>query len=145
MALLLVGFDGSPSARRALDHAAARAKANGDEILLVTVVPAAARESGLHRMLPAGLEMPPPLARTFEEGAASRLGEVVEELTKAGVKAHAEVVGGDAGAAVLALAASKGADEIIIGHKAYEGPHLRLGHNAEAILRGATVPVTVVP
>lgn len=145
MARLLVGYDGSPSAQRAFEHAVARAQAGGDEILLATIIPPSVRQSTINHMMPATLQLPDQVVRTFEENAALRLEEMAAEMAKLGIKIATEVRPGEAGVGILALADAEKATEIIIGHKAFEGPHLRLGHNAETILRGAKVPVTVVP
>lgn len=144
MARVLVGFDGSPAAHRALDHAARRAAATGDELLVATIIPAAVRESTLGDMMPAGIGVPREMSRTFHENAQLRLDEVVRELKATGAKVRTEVRMGDAAAEILRLAEESKATEIVIGHKAFEGPHLLLGANAEGILRAAKVPVTVV-
>lgn len=144
MARVLVGFDGSPAARRALDHAARRAVAAGDELVVATVIPASVRESTLGDMMPAGLGIPRGMSRTFHENAQLRLDELARELQATGAKVRTEVRMGEAAAEILRLAEESRATEIVIGHKAFEGPHLHLGSNAEGILRNAKVPVTVV-
>lgn len=145
MARILVGFDGSPPSRRALLHAVRRSGAGGDEIVILTVVPAAVRNSSLSAMMPAGIELPRSMSHTFEETARLRLNEVVDELARAGVKVRGEVLAGEAAPTLLGFAQQLGAQEIVIGHKSFEGPQFTLGPNADKVLRGATVPVTVVP
>lgn len=140
---ILVGFDGSPASRRALDHAVARAGQDG-ELHLVTIVPSSVRNSKLASMMPAGIELPPNLSQTFEETARRRLDEVLAELAKSGRKAHGHVRAGDSAKTLLALAQELGAHEIVIGHKSYEDGQA-LGPNANEIVRHANVPVTVVP
>lgn len=144
MAVIVVGFDGSPPARRALEHAAARSTEE-DEIVLVSVIPSAVRERSFAAMMPAGIELPPALDGTFEKRARDRLDELVAEHAKRGVKIRGEVRTGEPAATLLALAGELKAAAIVIGHKAFESKHLTLGHNADAILRGAQIPVTVVP
>lgn len=145
MARILVGFDGSPPSRRALQHAVTRSGAANDEMVILTVVPSSVRKSSLSAMMPAGIELPRSMNHTFEETARMRLDEVVVELGRQGVKVRGEVRAGEAAATLLALAAELGAEEIVIGHKSFEGPNFTLGPNADKILRGAKVPVTVVP
>jgi len=140
---ILVGFDGSPPARRALDHATRRAIASGDEIVIATIIPPQVKGSTLAGL--SGLDLPPIFSRTFEENARLRLDEIAADLKRAGAKVRTEVRTGSTPTTVLALADELEVGEIIIGHKAFEGPHLTLGHNADEILRGAKVPVTVVP
>lgn len=146
MARILVGFDGSPPSRRALQHAARRAAGASEvEIVLLTVVPASVRKSSLSAMMPAGIELPRSMSQTFEETARMRLDEVVAELGRQGVKVRGDVRAGDAAQTLLAFADELRADEIVIGHKSFEGPRFTLGPNADEILRHAKVPVTVVP
>lgn len=142
---ILVGFDGSPPSRRALAHAVARAAAAKDELLVLSVIPPAVRGSSLQRMMPAGIELPSSMSGTFEDSARSRVDEVVAEAKAAGVSAKGDVRAGEAAKALLAAAIEWGADEIVIGHKSYGGPEFTLGPNADAVVRGARVPVTVVP
>lgn len=145
MARLLVGFDGSPPSRRALDHAVRRAAATRDDLVLLNVLPPVAERSGLAGMMPAGIELPGPLGGTFLDRARARMDEVVQETARQGVATTGVVRLGDPASTLLALADETKASEIVIGHKSYEGPDHTLGPNADAILRGAKVPVTVVP
>lgn len=140
---ILVGFDGSPPSRRALDHAAARVGVDG-ELHLVTIVPMSVRNSTLASMMPAGVELPPHLSLTFEETARRRLDEVLAQLAKSGHKAHGHVRAGESALMLLEMAKEIEAHEIVIGHKSYESG-AALGPNANEIVRQAHVPVTVVP
>jgi len=141
---ILVGFDGSAPSRRALDHAVSRALAD-DEIVVVTVIPAAVRERTFAGMMPAGIELPPSMGGTFEERARARLDEIVAQNASRGVKLRGVVRLGEPAGELLALADEIQAGLIVVGHKAFEGKQLTLGHHADAIVRGARVPVTVVP
>lgn len=141
---VLVGYDGSSPARRALEHALKRASAAKDELLVLTVIPPAVRGSSLARMMPAGVELPREMSGTFEETARRRLDDVVTEAKKRGVSAKAEVRAGEAADEIIAAAKAFGAEEIVIGHKSFEGPEFKLGPNAALVVRDAGVPVTVV-
>lgn len=145
MARLLVGFDGSPPSRRALDYALRRAELTKADLVLLNVLPPQVRDSSLAGMMPAGIELPPALSGTFLDRARERLDETVREAHKRGVQATGLVVLGETAPALLAAVDEVKATEIVIGHKSYEGPDHTLGPNADAILRGAKVPVTVVP
>ena len=144
MTRLLVGFDGSEASRRAIAHAAKRARESGSEVVLLSVVPASVAKSSLSGMMPAGLELPPPLARTFEENARLRLDEAVAELAHAGVKASGELRVGEAAATIIATAAELGVDEVVIGHKSFETGKTPLGAIAQVLVRDLPATVTVV-
>ena len=144
MGILLVGFDGSEPSRRALEHAVRRAKLAGDEVVLLNVIPPSVAKSSLSAMMPAGIELPPPLARTFEENARDRLQDVVRAYAEQGVKLRAEVRAGEAVQALVDAAHELRADEVVIGHKSYEKGELKLGPIAEGLVRHLPATVTVV-
>lgn len=144
MALLVVGYDGSPPARRALEHVASRVTKD-DEVVVISVIPPTVRGRSFSAMMPAGMQLPPEMDATFEQRAKDRLDEIVAQLGQRGVRVRGEVLAGEPATAILARASELQAAGIVIGHKAFEGTHLTLGHNADAILRGAKIPVTVVP
>ncbi|HUR69510.1 MAG TPA: universal stress protein [Candidatus Thermoplasmatota archaeon] len=145
MGLVLVGFDGSPSSRRATELAARRSRAHGDELALVTVVPRQVIDSSLADLMPAGFQLPPELSRTFHENARTRLEEVAAALRQGGAKVQTHVRAGDAGATLLQMSEELHAAELVIGQKAFEDPRQPMGRNAALVLRGAKVPVTIVP
>ncbi len=145
MARLLVGYDGSPPARRAFERALARATGMGDEMIVVSVIPPTVSKSSLARMMPAGVELPETMAGTFEDHTRQRLAEVIAEARKAGAKAEGEVRKGSPVEAILAAARDHKATEILLGVKSYEGPEADVGPNASQIAQLANVPVTLVP
>lgn len=144
MGRLLVAFDGSEPSRRALHHAIKRAKLSGDEIVLLTVIPSSVAKSSLSGMMPVGIELPPPLSRTFAQNALLRLEETVKESAQSGVKMHSEVREGEAGRVIVTAASELAVDEVIIGHKSYEGEDTKLGPIAERLVRLLPATVTVV-
>lgn len=144
MGRVLVGYDGSPPSKRALDHAVRRALVTKDEVLLLTVLPPSIRESSLAAMMPAGIELPPEMSGTFVENAQRRLVEVAQEAAGQGVAVKAAVLLGEPAETILHAALEMKADEIVIGHKSYE-KQATLGPNAMAIVMRSAVPVTTVP
>lgn len=142
---ILVGIDGSPPSRRALDHAASRARERGAELVLLTVIPREVQNSSLASMLPAGITLPPELARTFEQQARLRLDELAAEMKALGVNARTMVRAGPTVEEFVRVSAELGATEIVIGHKSYEPGHVEVGPNASAIAERANVRVTLVP
>lgn len=144
MGIVLVGFDGSDPSRRALDHAVRRARLAGDEVVLLNVIPPSVAKSSLSGMMPAGIELPPQLSRTFEENAWERLHDVVRQYAEPGVKLRAEVRVGEAVQALVDAARELGAGEVVIGHKSYETHEMKLGPIAEGLVRRMPATVTVV-
>lgn len=142
---LLVGYDGSPHARRAVDAALARLKGKAGNLRVVSVIPETVRNSSLANMMPAGLELPDPLNGTFEDHTRARLDEVLALAKAAGVQADSEVRVGAAVDGILAAAKEFHADEILLGVKSYEGPERDIGPNAAEIARRAKIPVVLVP
>ncbi|HVM45131.1 MAG TPA: universal stress protein [Candidatus Thermoplasmatota archaeon] len=143
MSVILVGIDGSPPSRRALDHATRLAREKGHELFLLTVVPEQVKNSSLSSMMPAGLALPPALSQTFEQTAQLRLDEIAAQLAAIGVKARTDVRAGDAARQLLRAADESGASEIVIGQKSY-ADKTHLGPNARAIRDGAKVPVAMI-
>lgn len=145
MARLLVGFDGSPPSRRAMEHALRRAAQTKDEVFLLNVLPPSAQRSGLSTMMPAGVELPASMSGTFLDTARRRMQDIINETSKEGASVTGLVRLGETATTLLLVAEEIHAAEIVIGHKSFEGDAFTLGPNADAIVRGAKVPVTVVP
>lgn len=142
---LLVGYDGSPPSQRALDVAAQRAIQHGHELILLTVVPQQLAKTTMSDLLPGGLTMPGPLSKPFPETARSRLDALAEQLQRMGASVRVEVRAGATANEFLAVAEEMQVHEIVIGQRSFEGPGAQPGVYAEAITRGAKVPVTLVP
>ena len=144
MARILVGYDGSPPARRALEFAIRHAQAAKDEVVVLNVVPANAERSGFAGLMPAAIELPKELGGTFADRARKRMEEVLAELAKGGATAKGLVKMGEPAPTLLLVATEIQADHIVIGHRSYESG-VALGPNASLVVSKATVPVTVVP
>jgi nucleotide-binding universal stress UspA family protein len=141
MARVLVGYDGSDPSKRALAWALARLKPE-DEIVLLTVLPKSVATSSLSKMMPAGLELPPTLAKSFEENARERLDEVARQHP--GVKMKADVRKGDPAQAFMDAVRDFSAQEVVIGHKSFESEDIELGPVAQRLVDALGATVTVV-
>jgi nucleotide-binding universal stress UspA family protein len=132
---VLIGYDGSPESRKALDLAVDLAKAGGGTIVVqhvITIGPEAFETGALN----------------FPEiqAAADRLlEEAVERARTGGVAATKVLSTGDATRAILKEAEARGADLIVVGSLG-RGRMARLlvGSVADKLVRMATVPVLVV-
>jgi nucleotide-binding universal stress UspA family protein len=132
---ILVGFDGSPESRRALDLAVDLAKAGGANVFVqhvITVAPEAFESGALNYA-----EIQASADRTLEEA--------VERARAAGVTATKILSTGDAARMLLAEAEGRGADLLIVGSLG-RGRMARLlvGSVADKLVRMANVPVLVV-
>lgn len=144
MGRFLVGFDGSPPSRRALEHALRQAALTKDEVVLLNVLPPTVKESSLARMMPAGIELPPQMSGTFLEHARDRLDETVQEAGRGGLSVSGVVALGEPAGALLQTAEELKATHLVIGRKSYD-ENATLGPNAAQVVMHATVPVTLVP
>ena len=138
----VVGFDGSPQARRAIDHAAARAKASGAALHLVYVI----------EWSPYSFHTPDELAERHKrreeelERANDVVQPVVDGLAKDGLSVSSEVRHGNAGELLCEIAKDKTAAQIVIGRTGESSFAQRLlGGLAVTLAQVAPVPVTIVP
>jgi nucleotide-binding universal stress UspA family protein len=136
---VLVPTDGSPTARRAIDQAAARAVADGAKLVLMTVtadVPTA--RTGLDEEA---------IAAQLREGAESLLEEERTRITSEGVRIETAIrQGGDVAREILAEADDQQADLIMMGTHGRSGlRRFLIGSVTERVLRRARRPVLVVP
>ncbi|WP_432491509.1 universal stress protein [Kineococcus auxinigenes] len=138
---VVVGFDGSPLAARALEVAAAEAERLGEGLRVVHAV---------HLQLDPSLAVDPGLCEQLREDAVQRAREVVRVAVQEVVAAHPvpveQVVPADAFASDALLDAARGARLLVVGSRGH-GAFLRalLGSTSHAVLQSAEVPVLVVP
>jgi universal stress protein A len=134
MASIVVGFDGSEQARRALERAATLAA--GGDITVVTAVP----------FSPIATKGPSPIVDPREEEERVQLlGDAQASLAQHGLQAHAVEVHGDAATAIVNTAKDANADMIVIGKHGRHGALARLlGSTAEHVVRDAPCDVLVV-
>ena len=132
---ILVGYDGSPESRKALDVAVDLAKAGGSAVVVqhvITVAPDAFETGALNY-------------GEIQASAERLLQEAVERALAAGVTAAKVLSTGDAAAMLLKESEAQGADLLIVGSLG-RGRMARLlvGSVADKLVRTARVPVLVV-
>jgi nucleotide-binding universal stress UspA family protein len=132
---LVVGYDGSESARAAASWAAASLPAGGRLVLVYA-------SRGLHAP-------PSPLTSAQERERIGRayLDELALESEDAllDVAAHAEVSDEDPVHALIEAARRHGAGAIVVGCKHHSRLHKAIGTVTSELLMRSPVPITVVP
>lgn len=127
----LVGYDGSPDSRRALQWASELARATGAEILLAQVV-------SVVGMAEAGVMV--------TEGDEAVLKAAAAELVAADVPCSTVSVVGDPRRAIEDLADRHGADLVVVGPRGAGGlAKLVLGTTAAYLAEHADAPVAIIP
>lgn len=127
----LVGYDGSPDSRRALQWASELARATGAEILLAQVV-------SVVGMAEAGVAV--------TEGDEAVLRGAADELVADDVPCSTVSVVGDPRRAIEDLADRHGADLIVVGPRGAGGlAKLVLGTTAAYLAEHADAPVAIIP
>lgn len=141
----LVGYDGSPPSKRALDWAVRHAKATGGRVVLATAVPASLKDSFFTTMLLPTLDLGKIVPTgTFEANAKARLDEAAK-ATGLGERVETRVVQGEAWSALVALAREVRPEALVVGEKSYEKlEEFHLGAIAERVVRHAPCSVVVV-
>jgi universal stress protein A len=136
---ILVPFDFSDGARRALAHAVASARAFNARLTLLHVVHLPYLGTGFGPGEGLALE-----ARLVEE-MSSQLGVIADEVRAQGVAANAVVRVGHPSSEVVEAARRDDIDFIVMGTHGRTGlMHVLLGSVAERVVRHAPCPVTVV-
>ncbi len=108
MKTILVGYDESEPAKRALDRAAELAVALDAEVIVTSVAPALVGASAARGIGPIDPADPPELHREELEHAAGVLG-------KRGIRAEYSLALGDPAGEILDLAESRNVDLIVVG------------------------------
>ncbi|NKE35103.1 universal stress protein [Natronococcus sp. JC468] len=134
---VLVAYDGSAPARKAVEYAF---DAHADEeIVLLRVVEAAdgSTEAGINLLQEA--------LRDREEKAANELADATAEIDTEDIEFRTETAVGKPEREVVSFAEEHDVDHIVIGSHGREGvSRVLLGSVAERIARRAPVPVTIV-
>lgn len=145
MKRLLVAYDGSDASNKAID-VAVQCSTLDDELVLLTVIPAALVESTFTNMLLPTIDLSTVVTPgTFKEKAMENLGKLAKELEGKIGKVDVAVEAGDPADEILLVAKKYDTDIILIGYKGYgkEGRFL-LGSVTDKVVRHASRSVLVV-
>jgi len=145
MKRLLVAYDGSEASTKAID-VAIQCSTRDDELVLLTVIPAALVESTFTNMLLPTIDLSTVVTPgTFKEKAMENLGKLAKELEGKIGKVDVVVEAGDPADEILLIAKKYDTDIILIGYKGYgkEGRFL-LGSVTDKVVRHASRSVIVV-
>lgn len=145
MKRLLVAYDGSEASTKAID-VAVQCSTPDDELVLLTVIPAALVESTFTNMLLPTIDLSTVVTPgTFKEKAMENLGKMAKELEGKIGKVDIAVEAGDPADEILLVAKKYDSDIILIGYKGYgkEGRFL-LGSVTDKVVRHASRSVLVV-
>lgn len=145
MKRLLVAYDGSEASMKAID-VAVQCSTRDDELVLLTVIPAALVESTFTNMLLPTIDLSTVVTPgTFKEKAMENLGKLAKDLEGKISKVDVVVEAGDPADEILLIAKKYDTDIILIGYKGYgkEGRFL-LGSVTDKVVRHASRSVLVV-
>lgn len=135
---ILIAYDGSEPAQKAVDHAIAE-HADKDVILLRVVEVAGGATSAGFNIIK---EM---LKERQEKGAVEVPSRVKDKLDEADVEFEVETVFGDPAEEIVEFAEENDIEQILIGnHGRSSVSRVLLGSVAEKVVRRAPMPVTVV-
>jgi universal stress protein A len=138
---ILSPIDFSDPSQAALETAASLAKQFGAELLLVHIVPAIPDLPSSVSMLKEGQ-----YDESLHKDAATRLAEMAQKLTQAGIKAESAIgTANDTAMEIIRIAEENNADLIVIATHGLSGLHqLVFGSVTEKVLREAQCPVLVM-
>jgi nucleotide-binding universal stress UspA family protein len=145
MKKLLVAYDGSEASTKAIDMATQCATPD-DELVILTVIPAALVESTFTNMLLPTIDLSTVVTPgTFKEKAMESLGKIAKSLEGKIGKVDVAVEAGDPADEILLVAKKYDSDIILVGYKGYgkEGRFL-LGSVTDKVVRHASRSVLVV-
>lgn len=140
---IVVGYDGSEAAQRALDFAVSRAKAQGDSLLIAHVL----EWSPYSFLTPNELEERHRRRKEeLDRAEQAIITPVVKKVEAAGVPVTAVMKYGHIANTLCKIAEDEGAALIFIGRMGQSGLSTRIfGSVAGTLAQVAPVPVTIVP
>ncbi|AHD10513.1 universal stress protein [Phaeobacter gallaeciensis] len=140
---IVVGYDGSTSARTALNFALDVAKAQGGSIVVAHVL-----EWSPYSFLSASELAERHKRRTeeLERAETALIQPLLKDLETSGVDVTATVKYGNIAEVLVSIAKSEGANHVVIGRTGHSALSSRLfGSVAGSLAQAAPVPVTIVP
>lgn len=140
---IVVGFDGSPAANRALDFAVTRAKAQGDSIVIAHVL----EWSPYSFLTPNEIEERHKRRKDEMVRAETAIcGPVAAKVEAAGVPVTIIIRYGHIAETLVQIAKDEDAALVMIGRMGHSGFSSRIfGSVAGTLAQVAPVPVTIVP
>lgn len=140
--IFIVGFDGTASAKRAVQHAASQAKASGGTVHIVHVL----EWSPYSFLTPEELSERHKRRKEELARAESIVQPLADQLKADGTDASCEVRYGHAGELLCEIAEKMKAREIVVGRVGTTSIAARLmGSLALTLVQASPVPVTIVP
>jgi nucleotide-binding universal stress UspA family protein len=135
--VIVVGYDGSPTARAAVDHAARQAGGDGKLYLV-------------HAYAPAADWLGFPYYQRVLDDHLARGQATMDALTLTdepllGTDYETELLDSPPAEAITRVAEARGADEIVIGSRGLGRVRTALGSVSQEVLHRARVPVVVIP
>jgi len=131
---VVVGYDGSEAARKALDYAAS--SVNGGKLFVVTAI------------VPAPDWMGSPGWQESVDAEHKRGGDLLEEAVErlpSSVDYSTELIEGPAADAIIGVAEARHADRIVVGSRGLGRVRALLGSVSHDVLQKADRPVVVMP
>jgi nucleotide-binding universal stress UspA family protein len=135
---IVVGYDGSPASRAALAHATERAGEDG-RIFIVHAYSLPNDWLGMpnyQQLLDAALDRAQERVDQVEHECGADLADVAWET---------EIIGDAPARAIAGVAATRGADEIVVGTRGFGRARALLGSVAHELIHLADCPITVIP
>lgn len=140
---IVVGYDGSASAERAVEFAVARAKAQNASLTVAHVL----EWSPYTFLTPEEIEERH--ARRTDElkrADSTVVAPLLEKLSGQGIKASAEIKYGHIAETICKIAEDSDAGEVVIGRTGHSSLSARIfGSVAGTLAQASPVPVTIVP
>jgi nucleotide-binding universal stress UspA family protein len=130
---ILVAYDGSETAKKAVEHAINLMKPE-DKLIIISVVPSA--------HLKEFTEIDPEISITR---AREIMGELLEDLERRGIASEGVLREGDIADEILKMGFERQCDLIVVGHKGISKiGRFKLGSVADKVARYAERPVLIV-